>query len=76
MEVSVISLTEPLLVNLGTEDYRNRWGLFLQWRTRIQREYPDTVQVDFRFKNQVILKTSPDDPDEQKVVWDAKRKSL
>jgi cell division protein FtsQ len=76
LEVSVISQNAPLLVNLGAEDFRKRWGRFLQWRERIQREYPDTVQVDFRFKGQVILKAMPDAPDEEKVVWDAEKKSL
>jgi cell division protein FtsQ len=75
-EVSVVSLSEPLLVNLGSDQFRDRWGHYLQLRTQIQREYPDTVQVDFRFKNQVILKSRPDAPDEQKVVWDAEKRSL
>ena len=75
-EVSVVSLSEPLLVNLGSDQFRARWGHYLQLRTQIQREYPDTVQVDFRFKNQVILKARPDAPDEQKVVWDAEKRSL
>ena len=75
-EVSVVSLSEPLLVNLGVEQFRKRWGQYLQLRTQIQQEYPEAVQVDFRFKNQVILRTKPDTPDEQKVVWDAEKRSL
>jgi cell division septal protein FtsQ len=75
-EVSVVSLSEPLLVNLGAEQFRTRWGRYLQLRTQIQQEYPEAVQVDFRFKGQVILKTRPDAPDEQKVVWDAEKRSL
>jgi cell division protein FtsQ len=76
-EVSVVSLSEPLLVNLGKEDFRARWGLYLRFRTQIQKEYPEAVQVDFRFANQVILKMKPEAPDaEEKVVWDAEKKSL
>lgn len=75
-EVSVVSLSEPLLVNLGASDFRTRWAHYLQLRTRIQQDYPDAAQVDFRFKDQVILKMKPDASDEQKVVWDAGKKSL
>jgi cell division protein FtsQ len=76
-EVSVISLNEPLLVRLGTDDFRARWGMYLRHRAQIQRDYPEAVQVDFRFANQVILRMNPESPDEQeKVVWDAEKKSL
>jgi len=76
-EVSVISQNEPILVNLGTDKFRERWGYFLQLRPKIQMEAPDTVQVDFRFKGQAILKPRADAPeDEEKVIWDAERKSL
>ena len=75
-EVSVVSLSEPLLVNLGTGDFRTKWGYYLQVRTKIQKEYPDVVQVDLRFKDQAILKTKQDASEEEKVVWDEEKKSL
>ena len=76
-EVSVVSQNEPLLVNLGAEDFRTRWGLYLRFRSQIQKDYPEAVQVDFRFANQVILKMKTDAPEaEEKVVWDAEKKSL
>jgi len=76
-EVSVVSLNEPLLVNLGKEDFRTRWGLYLRFRTQIQKDYPEAIQVDFRFANQVILKMKPDAAEaEEKVVWDAEKKFL
>lgn len=76
-EVSVVSLHEPLLVNLGTEDFRARWGLYLRFKSQIQKEYPEAVQVDFRFANQVILRMKTDAPvADEKVVWDAEKKSL
>lgn len=76
LEVSVISQHEPVLVTLGADHFRDRWGLYLQLRTKIQTEYPETVQVDFRFRNQAILRTTVDTPNEQKVVWDTEKKSL
>lgn len=75
-EVAVISQSEPLLVNLGASDFRSRWSRYLQLRAQIQRDYPEAVQVDLRFKDQAIVKMKPDVPDEQKVVWDAGKKSL
>jgi len=77
-EVSVVSLNEPVLVNLGKEDFRTRWGMYLRLRSQIQRDYPDAVQVDFRFANQVVLKMKPDTSDdhEEKVVWGVEKKSL
>jgi cell division protein FtsQ len=76
-EVSVVSLNEPLLVNLGTENFRARWGLYLRFRSQIQKEYPEAVQVDFRFANQVILRMKADVPEtEEKVVWGEEKKSL
>jgi hypothetical protein len=76
MEVSVVSQDEPILVNLGSERFSERWGLFLQLRMKIRTEFPDTVQVDFRFKGQAILKSKTDPPEEQKVVWGEEKKSL
>jgi cell division protein FtsQ len=76
LEVSVISQHESLLVTLGADHFRERWGQYLQLRTKIQTEYPDTVQVDFRFRNQAILRPRADTPDEQKVIWDTEKKSL
>ena len=76
LEVSVVSVNEPLLVHLGSDEFRTRWGQYLQLRTRIQTDYPDAAQVDFRFANQVILKMRQDAPEEEKVVWDVEKKSL
>lgn len=76
-DVSVVSLSEPLLVRLGTDDFRARWGMYLRFRAQIQRDHPEAVQVDFRFENQIILRMRPDTPDDQeKVVWDVEKKSL
>ena len=74
MEVSVISVSVPILVTLGKEKFRERWEQFQQLRSKIQTEHPDTVQVDFRFKGQAILKKRAELPG--KVVWDVEKKSL
>jgi cell division protein FtsQ len=75
-EVSVVSVTDPQTVLLGTGDFKARWIRYLQVKTQIQ-QYPDVVRVDLRFKNQVILKMSTDDEDEQnEVIWPAKTNSL
>jgi cell division protein FtsQ len=77
LDVSVISQSEPILVTLGADHFRERWGQYLQLRQKIQAEYPNTVQVDFRFRNEAILRLQVDDvPEEQKVVWDTEKKSL
>lgn len=75
-EVSVVPQTEPTIVNLGTDDFRAKWGRYMQLRTQIHELYPTAAQVDFRFKNQVILKLQSDQPAEESVVWDEKKKSL
>jgi cell division septal protein FtsQ len=75
-EVSVVPQTEATIVNLGTDDFRVKWARYIQLRTQIQELYPTAAQVDFRFKNQVILKLQSDRQAEESVVWDEKKKSL
>jgi cell division protein FtsQ len=74
-EVSLVSASDTLLVNLGKEDFRNRWVRYLQLRPQILQQYPDAVQVDMRFKNQVIVRMRDDETGE-KIVWDEERKAL
>jgi cell division protein FtsQ len=76
-EVSVVSLNEPLLVKLGKENFRARWGTYLQVRRKIQQDFPETVQVDLRFTDP-ILKMKQDTPEdhEEKVLWGEEKKSL
>src|SRR4030095_5677531 len=68
-EVSVVEAGDPLLVSLGTADYRNRWIRYLQLRPQIQQQYPQAVRVDLRFKNQVIVRMK-DDEIVEKLTWD------
>ena len=64
-EVSVVSLNEPLLVNLGAESTSGSLGALPAVADTDSAKYPETVQVDFRFENQVILRTKPDASDER-----------
>jgi cell division protein FtsQ len=74
-EVSVVEAGDPLMVSLGTSDYRNRWIKYLQLRPQIQQQYPQAVRVDLRFKNQVIVRMKDDETGE-KLTWDVEKKSL
>ena len=74
-EVAVVSSSDPLLVNLGSLDFRNRWIKYLQLKPQIQEQYPQAVRVDLRFKNQVIVKMREDDANEQ-IVWGGKKNTL
>ena len=74
-EVNVVSASDPVLVNLGKIDFRNRWIKYLQLKPQIQRRYPLAVRVDLRFKNQVIVRMKDDDAG-QTIVWDGKKNTL
>jgi hypothetical protein len=74
-EVSVVEAGDPLMVSLGTTEFRNRWIRYLQLRPQIQQQYPQAVRVDLRFKNQVIVRMK-DDETVEKITWDAQKKSL
>jgi cell division septal protein FtsQ len=74
-EVTVVSATDPLTVNLGAADFRSRWIKYLQLKPQIQEQYPRAVRVDLRFKNQVIIKMRDDDSGE-KIVWGEKKNTL
>ena len=76
MEVSVVPQSESTIVHLGVDDFRGKWARYVQLRSQIQELYPTAAQVDFRFKNQVILKLHSDQPSQESVVWDEKKKSL
>jgi len=74
-EVSVVSASDPLLINLGTADFRSRWIKYLQLKPQIQEQYPQAVRVDLRFKNQVIVKMR-DDESSERIVWAGKKNTL
>jgi cell division protein FtsQ len=74
-DVSVVSSSEPLVVNLGSGDFRNRWIKYLQLKTQIQQQYPQAMRVDLRFKNQVIVRMR-DDEAGRNITWDVEKKTL
>jgi len=73
-EVSVVLSDEPLLINLGVGDFHSRWIRYLKWKPQIQ-QYPEAIEVDLRFKD-TIVKMRTDDGTDEKVIWDAEKKSL
>jgi cell division septal protein FtsQ len=74
-EVTVVSASDPLLVNLGTVDFRTRWIKYLQLKPQIQQKYPQAVRVDLRFRNQVIVRVNNDETGEN-IVWGGKKSTL
>ena len=75
-EVSVVSSSDPLIVNLGASDFRSRWVKYLQLKNQIQHQYPHAVLVDLRFRNQVIVRMKNDDETGEKIVWGAEKNTL
>ena len=74
-EVSVVSASDPVIVNLGSTDFRSRWIRYLQLKTQIQQQYPQAVRVDLRFKNQIMVRMRDDDSGET-IIWGVKKKTL
>jgi len=73
-EVSVVLSEEPLLINLGVDDFHSRWIRYLKQKPQIQ-QFPEAVEVDLRFKD-TIVKMRTEDAVEEKVIWDVAKKSL
>jgi cell division septal protein FtsQ len=76
LEVSVVSASDPLIVNLGASEFRARWIKYLQLKTQIHEQYPQAARVDLRFKNQVVVQMKDDDNSRDQVLWGAEKKSL
>ena len=74
-EVTVVSASDPMIVNLGAADFRSRWIKYLQLKPQIQQQYPQAVRVDLRFQNQVIVRMK-DDESGEKIIWDGKKNTL
>jgi cell division septal protein FtsQ len=74
-EVTIVSASDPLMVNLGLAEFRARWVKYLQLKPQIQQQFPQAVRVDLRFKNQVIIRMRDDETSEN-IVWDAKKSTL
>jgi hypothetical protein len=74
-EVSIVRDGDPLIVNLGVADFKNRWDRYLKLKELISADYKNAVHVDLRFRNRVIV-TMQNEDDAGKVIWDGKKKSL
>jgi cell division septal protein FtsQ len=74
-EVTIVASSDPLMVNLGSVDFRSRWVKYLQLKPQIQQQYPQAVRVDLRFKNQIIIRMR-DDESGGGVIWGAKKNTL
>jgi cell division protein FtsQ len=75
-EVTVVSASDPMLVSLGSANFRARWTTYLQLKTQIHQRYPQAVRVDLRFKNQVIVRMKDDDTSGEQLVWEGVKKAL
>jgi cell division septal protein FtsQ len=78
-EVSVVPSSGLPSINLGVGEFRARWLWYLELRSQIQELYPEAAQVDFRFRNQIIVRMRTDagnEEAEERVVWDVEKKSL
>ena len=73
-EVSIVRIGDPLIVNLGMADFKDRWGRYLKLKETINANYKNAVHVDLRFRNKVIVTMLNEDGG--KVIWDGKKKSL
>lgn len=73
-EVSVVGIDNPLIVNLGVDEFKDRWSRYQEQKSRISTDYKNALRVDLRFRNQVVVSQSDDESG--KVIWDGKKKSL
>lgn len=74
-DVSIVPSDHPILVNLGLEDYRERWERYLGLSQRIHEDYPDALRIDLRFQDQVVIQTSEDEPSRD-IVWGEETRRL
>lgn len=74
-EVSVVQNNDPVLIQLGKEDFRNRWFKYVRVSGQIKEKYPEVTAVDLRFRNQIIIRTRQEEFG-GKILWDEKKKTL
>jgi cell division septal protein FtsQ len=74
--VLVVGANDPMMVNLGSEDFRSRWVRYLQLRNYIHKKFPTASVVDLRFQNQVIVRTTLDnDGSSGKTKWRSEKRN-
>ena len=74
-DVSVVSINDPILIDLGASEHRDRWERYVRLRTRIHEDYPHAFRVDLRFRDQVIIQTKENEP-AGNAIWDEEIKLL
>jgi cell division protein FtsQ len=74
-EVSIIRDGDPLIVCLGSTDFKDRWDRYLKLKEMINANWKNAAHVDLRFRNKVVV-TMQNDEGGGKVIWDGKKKSL
>jgi cell division protein FtsQ len=74
-DVSVVPVDDAVVVDLGLADHRSRWEKYLSLKARIREDYPTTLRIDLRFRDQVIIQTEESEPAER-IIWDDETKLL
>ncbi len=64
-DVKIIGKADPILVNLGKEDFLQRYKEYLGNIKRLEQDHPNIDSVDMRFKGQIIIKLQ-EKPKEEK----------
>jgi cell division protein FtsQ len=77
-DVSVVPVDDPVMVDLGIEDHRDRWDRYQSLKTQIREDYPTALRIDLRFRDQIIIQTEQADDDEpaERIIWDEETKLL
>ncbi|HEX5000184.1 MAG TPA: FtsQ-type POTRA domain-containing protein [Terriglobia bacterium] len=74
--VYVVANNDPMLVNLGSEDFRARWVRYQRLKAEIRRQYPEAAMVDLRFRDQVVIRMTADgDGSSGKVKWRSEKRN-
>ena len=74
-DVSVVPLDHAVVVDLGMADHRSRWETYVSLKALIRKDYPTTLRIDLRFRDQVIIRSEEDEPAER-IIWGEETKSL
>ena len=74
-DVSVVPINNPILIDLGSSEHRDRWERYVQLKERIHKDYPHAFRVDLRFRDQVIIQTEESEP-ARNVIWGEETKLL
>jgi len=74
-DVSVVPVDDAVVVDLGMVEHRIRWEKYLSLKKLIREDYPTTRRIDLRFRDQVIIQTEENEP-EDRIIWAEETKLL